>query len=708
MGVKSLLSREVLPKRTVPRELPCRKCGARNALPFVFCEECGHPRVKLGHWLVMGNISIAFSAFFATYYREEFFAWPWALYVLYGVFLLQLALMFVAESTFRALRFATWYVIFLAVGGLIYQELFTEGALFFVLVAKDLPELILDNPHIAYPIIGLVFAIGALPLYMRWVRLYGWVNAYRIVLLAATCLCAAPMLAFRIAAGLEASTLAEQFGEPLAKFVNEVAPQYAGILGFLSLRAIQLFFFEIFVFAAVRGYAVARQQKVKLNKKALDKESGFVRSVMSIAQVFWRFGQALDQMLQYLVQTLRELAVDLYQVIAAFLRELFIPAVSLAIASVLLLLLAQTTRAYIAENSLSRIGVMLGIIAALFVLEGVFLACKSRYAVQRVASVHLQFAGWLLPNFLVFFLLLSVSLYTTGVVLGGENGMGIELPFFLGMLTKAVGVLLLVAVAIIVSRKFALLRESGDEEEEEPQQQAQVPEDAAEEQRIDEAPAPADTPPAAATESEKRRRDWDLGQKKAAEDKKERKSKVAGLLNSAKSAIQRADMSNTARRALGDLQNKMSGKPEIVTRIEKLEKDMKERRDQIEALETTRGSISQETYVELVTKYKEELKNMEGDFARLHILISREYSESLVEVQKMQMKVDEVDRKIKEVETLHTAGGIPEKDYEVRHSMLLSQRQHEAKALEARQTRLSYFEPYVKKPSDPLSAPSSE
>ena len=701
MELKSFFAKDVLPRRPAPRELPCRACTHLNELPYAFCEECGSPRVRLGRFRVMANLTLSAAALFGTYYFAELFAWPWPIYALFAVLYAQIALLFVAESRIKGTRFLLWIVVVLGGLGYFFDQAHSEGILLFVLALRDMPSIASQDPWTIYPLIAAVLVVALLPMYLRWGRVYGWVNAYRIGMLTVFAAAAAILAVFRGIVWLHAREYFPALQAIFTEFVEHVNPKYQQPLALIAVTALRLFLFEIFVFAALRGYSVARKEKLPLDREALRRASAMERSIILMAQIARRFGYAFEQMLRYLGDTVRKLARDFGQVIVAFLRELLLPFAAMVGAAFLLHALALLVDAYIQANTIARIGGIVAIVVGLFLCEAVFLACKSRYRAARVASVHVQIISWLLPNVLVFFLLISVSLWASSKVIGIDNADSPRLPFALGMMTKGVAALLALLATIIVYRKrdlfSAIPEEQGAKpgksedlplfEEQEPA--VEDPEDRAEEEEP--IAAPSESIPVAARSA--RRGGWDLGHRGK---KTSTVLKILGsLMGTAAAAAGESQLGKKAHRAIGSAQERLKGKPEVLARIEAARARLDEKVRQIGGLENARGSITAEMHSNLLARYQGEAEAASAELAALRGEIDRDYAENMVERTKCAEKLAELQAKLAEYEALHASGGIPAREYEINHSNLKAQMQFHSGALANRDRRLQYLWPYV-------------
>lgn len=714
MNLKGVFTKDLLPARAIVRELPCRKCGHPNELPTLFCEACGAARLKLGQIRVTVNLTLTMAAFLGYYYFQEVFSWPWPLYVLYSLFFLQIALFFVWESRVKMMRFTAWIMVFLGALGYLFEQLWTEGPVFMVLLLRDLPAIINSNPQLHYPILVGVIVIAFLPLYFRWGRVYGWVNAYRIALLALFTLFASVLIVFRGLAFLHAHEVFPNLQPALTEFVRTVMPEYRTVLAFLALGALRLFLFEVFVFAAVRGYAVARTERLKLDKEKLANETGFTRSLLFFASVVRRFVYAIEQMVIYLVGTLRILARDLAKVILAFLRELLVPSVALIAAAILIHQLALLTRSYIAANSLTTVGWLLVVIASIIVTELVFLTCKSRYRFKRILAVHGQLLGWLVPNFLVFFLLMSASLYGTTAVLAGREGEANKLPFAIGMLTISVGIALAALVMVILFRKRSLFAVAGEsaaagEENEEPPMFDEAPEQNIEDPEDEPEKDPIQDDDEHANKGGvnkgigrlwRRRRGWDLG--KVQIEKPATSARIARALGSTSERIKGSSIGQQAKETLKRIQGSIEGKSSHLDKLDEAKRQVTEKVAQIGALDSMGAdTVTDEVRASLRHRYQKEAEALIAERDRLQAIVDEEYASHMNEKLKIGMKLAELQAKRAELDRLLAAGALAQPEHARQTRFLDTQIQFQQGALQNRQRLVSALASSARAPVAP-------
>ncbi len=631
MNLKAFFTRELVPTPRLPKEQPCSHCQEVNELPFVFCEKCGAPRFKLGQIQATTMITLAIAAFLGFFYLKEVLTWPWTIYVLYVLLFMQFTLAFVAESRRYSLKLFMWMACIFTAFGVFFEVLCTEGLYFYIVLLDDLPSIAQTSPGLFYPAVLSIFTLAFLPQYFRWARTYGWVNAYRIAVLSMFMLSfGALMLMGGMLVLYEHQVLPTQ-GHALSEFATNVFPKYNRILSIVSLVLIRIFLVEIFVFAAVRGFVTSRKKFPVLDRQQWARESGFNKSLLLIVQVVRRIAYSIEQMLCYVFETFRHLLKDLAHVSWTFMLEIFFPIVSLSTAAIILFFLSFGTISYIEENSLRKIALMAAMTLGLIFCEAVFLGSKSRYRWSRISSVHAQFLGWLIPNFLIFFLLVSFSLVASTVSLKIWDKAGFELPFYLGLITKGICALLGVLVVIVLFRKRSLFVSQGVSEE------------------VDNTVvAEENAPPASLAVSELAEEASELSETTAGESPvltplpekmqqsapiEEQKSYIPGsvqpvqsmpktlpsqpTLHQLKGVIRTTSLKIRSTRfgqkasgALKRMNKFMDGKPEIVLQYENVQLEFDDLMRQIAGLESTREKISSTSYKSLRNQYEDRLQKL--------------------------------------------------------------------------------------------------
>lgn len=705
------------------RAVMCRKCAAPNEPPFIFCNECGAPRVKLGHYQVLGNLSLTMMAFMGTYYFAEMVEWPWPIYLLYSLLFFQFTLFLVMGSEARLLRVAIWVAAFLAGFGTVYHYINVDGPLLFLLMLQQIPEMAKDDPNVFYTTVGGISAAILIPLYFRWRKLYGWVNAYRILILVFFFLTLAAILGLWGVKLIHDRAWLPDLQSELVKFVEKTKPKYDHVLNLVAVTLGRIFVFEIFVFAAVRGYRMARRDKPAVAAGQLAGESGFSRSLLRIAMLVRQFGHALENMVTYLWETALVLAKDVWMVFKAFCREMLFPTIALVGCALLLYYLTKLTVVYIDSNTAGDVVKIFAVLVGILTCEMVFLICKTHYRPVRIFEFHMQLLGWLLPNMIVFFLLISLSLWASTEALKSGAGDTRTLPFAIGLLTKFFGFVLALLVAVILYRKrslFALKPVDAAPHvavEAAPAVAAAVAEEPAAEVAaaeaievdpelggLEAAAAGVVTPPASKTHGalekvaaiggkiffRRGRKAWDLG---GATPAKTEPGGAARIVSAARGAVARTQLGESARKAVGNLTDRMQGRPEIVQRLIEAKQRYAEKYYQYDALEKTKDTISEELYLTLRNTYLDDLNRLLLERDQTQSELDRLHGMQLVEKNMLDMKVTTLRAKVDELEHLHKVGALNEKDFKKRVEPLNNELRLELARLEACQQKIGFMAP---------------
>lgn len=599
----------------------CASCASPNEPPFLFCTDCGTPRVRLGRLRMLGNLTLAMATFMVTYLFAGDILWDWPLFTFFAFFTLQFMLLLVAGRWRLVLRTLAWsftfYLIFMTVLSIL--AIHKDGGGFFIHTLNTVPEAAADYPRIFYPVLAGVLLMLLAPFYFRWSRLYGWHNAYRIALLALFALAVAVLLGGRL---LELASQRHLFPSQslfLDAFVTRAKPKYDEWLGLFALISIRILVFEIFVSSALQGYRSAVHARLPDVRARLGGEPAFVRSLVILGQMLRRFLLLLEGMVQSTLTALIELARGLWGVALAFTHDLLLPAVALAAAGTLLYGLTLWTKGYIASNSLGAIFRILGAVAGLLVSVMTFLACVCPFRARRIAGFTLEFGGWLMPNLLVFFLLMSVSLYLTNRVIYGADTENSPLPFKIGLLTKADAAVLVVLVGAILWRRRSLFKVLGAEAPAAPARPA--PEEAPQ----------IEAPPAKAKKNKKAVAELKADAETVIEAGGEDKSLLARLTGRA-----RETMRDTAR-LIG---LPVLGRPTSVDQMAKLRLRHEERLAQLQSLDRLRDTISPDAFDKLWNDTRGDLTYLEAELARLQIELDEEYAEGQMEKSTLEARLE--------------------------------------------------------------------
>jgi len=616
--------------RTSTKPDICPACGRQNELPFVFCGQCGAGAIRISKTRVMYSVSLVFLAVMGAVYFRDFLltsdggGWLWPLYLLIAVFFTRFTAALARGQLGYSLELNLWCTIFL--GGFFgfYMMFHLEmlGILFVWL--EDAPRDALARPGLYGGAAGGILLALFLPLYFHLRRLYGWVNTYRILLLGLLVLALLLFGLLHILQSLHDSDLFRESLTGLGDFLREQKAAWQKFLVLFASTVFRLFLFEIAVFSAVRGLVLTRGiRAASPTDPEMQKESGFQRSLLHITQAINRLLLALDSMVHYLFQTLLLLSKDLLEVIAAFLRKIAVPALALSAAAVLIHTMAGLLDSYLLERNLDSLLKLGAVLPALIFCALLFLACNARVRWTRILTFYSQLIGWLLPNLLVFFLLLSVSLYLSSAVYNRYINPEHQLPFRIGILTKSVAILLLTLIVITFIRRRALL---GGAESRKTQ------------------------------EAVKGAADESGGGRTAVPGTVPQKGAALGLARSARAIL------DTGR----DLTDRLKGKPAIVDQLTRARAGCKEKVAEIRALEQTRASISPDTYQELRAQYEKDLAALENQRGILQPQVDKMHAEALVKRQKALADQSECLKRLEETERLRQAGALGERDYKKR------------------------------------------
>ncbi len=632
----------------------CSSCGHPNELPFIFCAACGAPRVHLGRWRVTILRSLVMTAFLAPHYFAEIILWGWPYYLLYAL-LFTLFMASLVKGDWRlGLRLWGWFSVFL--GGAFAYFLFVHPDIadLIAVALESAVDLARDEPLLFYPAALAIVIPITVPAYLRWGRLYGWVNAYRVMILSALAVGIVALIACHTVRFAAAHEVLPAQRHVLNRFVDQTLPEYQGYAAFFTITTLRLFLLEIFIFAAVRGYALARHAAASAPPLTLADESAFARSLFQIARILRSAALAIENMVRYTVTTVVLLARDIAQVVVAFTREVLVPSIALALSGALLFVMANATSAYIETVHLGQVALLLLSLLALLCLGLVHLACKTPHRWGRIISFYAQLTGWLMPNLLVFFLLMSLSLWAYGSALRSLEVSDLDMPYRLGPLTIAVAVLLAALVTAVFIRKRSVLF-------------------APAEATTETAPAPPPAAPAPPPEPA------------APEDEKQE----GGLLHRAHSFLQAlipwhgAGRVSEWGRGIGE--RLRTDDPREVRELIKLTAQREQMREQLRALEQSSGDIADETYESLHQQRTGELKVIERKCKRIRAQVAQVHAESLVERKSAEETMAELTARREEMDRLRESGTLSAADHRTRVAPLKIE-------IESTQLRLAVLE----------------
>lgn len=629
-----------------PHLMNCPTCAQPTELPFLFCDHCGMPRVKLGHWRLVLNLSLAFLTFTNIYLAKDYLSWAWPLYLYFWIFYIQFGLMLMAGRAWLKMRLFFWNMLFLLVFFFMFhfmQDTKTNDFLFsfmspgqplapdfLMVVVGSLPSMARDFPIPFFSALGgtLVFVFGLS--YIKWGRKYGWVNAYRIVMLSLLSIC------FLTLGGLELAQYLHRAGYWPTLDWNDLLKDKAlfdEYLGLVTVNLWRVFVFEIVIYSAFHSYALVHRTPMPRIDFAPG-ESALVRSLLRVVAMLQRLYKVLEQMCLYLLSTLWLLACDLLLVVKAFLRELALPTISLIATALMFYALMHSTMTYIETDQVLQIVKIVALLAGTLLSLMVFVACKTPYRWKRVLSFYGEMLAWILPNLLVFFLLMSVSLWMTSIALS-KNPAFAKLPYQPRLLTGILGAVMAVMVVVIVVRKRGLI--------------AQPP------------PEPV---PVAPVKAVKEKKSWSLPMPGKV---RERYQKIADSTRQKLDDMRIDEHAKAMKDMAGDarefLKDRMKHKPLVVDKLDRAAERYQAKVAQITTLSNMRSTVDTHTYERLMGQYRGELGLLKTELDQVTI----EYRSTLAKRQEelVGLKAEEslLAKRKDEIEKLREAGVLNDQDY---------------------------------------------
>ena len=662
----------------------CASCSHVNELPFVLCDRCGAPRGKLGRFRVTFFLMIVFSCFMGTFvYREtQWMPWHWPLYFLYSFFFTQFTVALTRGRFGQSARVWSWCIIAFSIFMVFFHFLNLDefGKEFYTKSIADTREKIEDNPPLFIGIIAGVIAGIFIPAFLRWAKHYGWVNAYRVVLIAMF------FLAYLIIVAMLLTAVAYEKGwlnnvdtamlKDIEKFVGDAREFYIKYLLILAERVFQVFLFEIFVFSAVKGYAITRHEKHPEGEaeKFSSGATGLTKSVLHFIFMMKRFMHMLENMARYLLSTLIQLGKDLGTALFAFLRELLVPVVTLVIAAVVIYRMSDATVDYVVTYNKYRIIELVGGTGLLLLGSMLFIGCKAHFRWKRIVLFYMNLVMWLLPNLMLFFLLLSVTFFFSS---RGINRLALhgtaELTFRLGIMTQIVAGFLVVLVFIIYLRKKHLLFKHPDHDKV-PAAPAQTQQPLAATPQTGAAPAPT-AATAAPPQPEIDLAEFDQNNEapeapemvegEKPQKKKKGLSKITNIggdiSDKAKSMMEKIGLDTVMSQTMStakDLSERFQGKPKVIDELSAAKNELEDKERQIEALEKTQDKISKDVYEGLRKQYDQEILSLAQKHNKKQSELDKEYSKHLVQKSAHDAKLTELEGRVAEFEALLSAGAI--------------------------------------------------
>lgn len=626
--------------------LNCPSCGEATELPFLFCDHCGVPRVRLGEWRLLMNLSLAFGTFMIIYLARDFLAWSWPLYAWFWFFYIQFGLVLMAGRALLKMRLLIWNVIFFAIFFVIFHFMQSgdknDFIFFFVPAHEPLaPDFMLgiigSLPGIArdYPIPFFTIGGGAILsifgiCYIHWGRRYGWINAYRIVILSLIATFGAVLVCVRIGDYCQAHGI---FPKMDWKGLLEFKTDYYEYVGLVTIRLVQMFLLEIVAYSAIRSYAVAHR-KPTARLELAPGESALVRSVLRLVSALQFLYRVLEQMVLYQLNTLWQLSKDMTMVIRAFMRELAVPTLSLAATAIMFYLLVNVTKAYIETDQTNQIANLLAIFAGTLLSLMIFVGCKTPYRWGRLLSFYGEMLAWMLPNLMVFFLLMSVCLWASAQILNSSEYTNLHIPYRMGILTWILGAIMFVMLVVTVIRKRALI--------------AQAPLQAETATAGKKAKAGAERKPRGSMLS------WGGFDRVAV--KAREKARDMGLEEKARRAKE------LAGGAAGFIKDRIQGKPLIVEKLERAHERYQEKMAQLSTLSNMQASVDTHTYERLSTQYRNELKLLKAEREQTLVEYHQTLEKKEEELAGLKAEQAELDQKRKEIDALLEAGALNESD----------------------------------------------
>ncbi len=622
---------------------PCPACGHPNEAPFLFCSECHSPLIKLGRWRITLNLMLAYAVFMGSWTLREFLppeeGWDWPLFALYNTFFIQIAMWMVSGQRKLTLLVLAWYGSFF-LGFIVYfssKVWVGEGEGLLIELVAQIPEVAKDFPVIFYSCLAALLVLIFVPAYFRWARRYGWVNASLLVLITLILPALIALASLRLIQWVHhAGWFPSVFGPEMTNLLKS-KPSYDKALGLFAVSLVRLFIFEVFIIASIRGYAEARRVRFRATSAA--GENAFIKTVIALAGHVRRFMLTLEHLIRYMGRTLWLLAIDLGQILWVFMREVFLPAFALFTSGWLFYLLILQTRRYIEVGATSAAALILVGLLGLLACLTLFMGTKGSRCWAPLLRHQGQLVGWLLPNLMLLFFLLSLTLYATGRVMTDTEGAGGLFPRRLGPATLAVGALLVLLVVVIFVRKRSLFQVQSEEEA------------AASEAEAEQVAARA----RAALEEELRE-----GKGKASGFIGKLFGSLSTRLPTAEVRSRMLEVKALARKTGRKVGDHLKGKPLLVDRLAETVEQREEKEAKLRSLESVKASVSPETYAQRHAQYRSDLKRARDEFDRLALEIRESFQMQLTRMKRQRDRLTTLQAQCSEIERMAEAGALDE------------------------------------------------
>jgi hypothetical protein len=664
----------------------CCECSEENELPFLFCEQCNAPRFQVGKFRVFFHIILISLVFFGIYfiedhedlryYAEDFLVWSWPIYLLYGYLFLVFAIKLVAGKWGLALRHAIWYLGFILLF-LVYFELDhrmnqvpgVSSGIITELIAQG-PEAAADHPVLFFSILGGLVLIVFVPCYIHWGRKYGWINAYRIVLISLISIGLILSLYFWGAIRILKTDSLAFLHEQLRPLENSWDGYWVPLTVFISRMSLILLM-EIMIFSALKGYGRAHRKSFGLRKSGLEKEGAFVKSLMLFGIALRRLILTFENMLAYLLEILRQLMGQVMAVFLAFVREILIPVLMLSITAVLLYNTTMQTREYIDQSNTMAMFRIITNVALILLSMMIFMTCKTSFRITRIFQFYFELIGWLLPNLIVCSLLISLFLFGSSYM--ADRMFGYEeshFPFRIGPITMVLLGMLIALVVYLLVAKRSLFRFLHEEELKEA------------------ASAGGGVPSGTDTGRESRTVRMRSFFRRRVENVSE---KHPGLIRQARNLVQ--NVAEKKNEIASELKAKLEGRPPIVDRLTRVCGLLEEKNRELEILKKSRNSISGEVFSKLLNKRERELQALIFERDHVQTELNTMWAKKNEEKARHTDHLSDVNYQIAELEKLNEVGALKELELKLQLKPLQAERQDLQVYIDACNEVLVFLEP---------------
>jgi hypothetical protein len=272
-----------------------------------------------------------------------------------------------------------------------------------------------------------------------------------------------------------------------------------------------------------------------------------------------------------------------------------------------------------------------------------------------------QLLGWLLPNAMVLFVLVSLSLAATAKLV---NEPGEELlPYRVGPITLGLAALLAVMIVVILARKWTQLAPAADTEE------------------IEEPPR-------------------DIRPLHPPKPRKSLRQRVGNVAWAGQLLDHVGQVGALARHVGKELGARLQGKPAVLDRLEAADNRRREKQAQLASLEALKGTLDPETLQQLRLQYKSELPILISEHTALLATVRQRLADCLSEQYQFNEQLARSKARQAEIDRLREARILDEATARRQRGELETQAAVLEAKLKACDQQIAFLRPAAENPGD--------